>query len=140
MAVILTMTLAHYVLGFPVSPFLGGKGWCCHMSFQKAVDLSFLISLIDFFFERERETDIDLLSHLSMHSLVDSCMCPHRGNKPTTLTHGDKLRLPARFVPGLSQVWFVLSRSTAGRKDTGIVSVQSTGGSFKKANSGLPCD
>ena len=27
-----------------------------------------------------RERDIDLLFHLFMHSLVDSCMCPDRGS------------------------------------------------------------
>ena len=38
----------------------------------------FLIYFIDFCREREegRERDHDLLFHLFMHSLVDSCMCP----------------------------------------------------------------
>ena len=29
--------------------------------------------------QREREHNIDLLLHLLMHSLVDSCMCPDQG-------------------------------------------------------------
>ena len=37
--------------------------------------------------EKERHTD--LLFHLFMHSLVDSCMCPDQGFEPTTLAYWD---------------------------------------------------
>ena len=32
--------------------------------------------------ERERERERDLLFHLFLHSLVDSCMCPDQGLNP----------------------------------------------------------
>ena len=44
----------------------------------------FLFYFIDFFREREggskREKNINLLFHVLMHSLVDSCMCPDQGS------------------------------------------------------------
>ena len=38
--------------------------------------------------ERERERDIDLLSCLFMHSLVDSCMCPNQGSNHNPVISG----------------------------------------------------
>ena len=39
------------------------------------------------FLERERERNVDLVFHLSIYSLVDSCMCPDQGIKPATLAY-----------------------------------------------------
>lgn len=38
--------------------------------------------------EDRRETKMELLFHLVMHSLVDSCMCPDRGWNPRPAPHG----------------------------------------------------
>ena len=43
----------------------------------------YYLFIIDFL-EGERERDIDLLLHLFMHLLVDSCMCPDQGKNPQT--------------------------------------------------------
>ena len=41
---------------------------------------SFLLSFLKFISQRERERNINLLSHSFIHSLVDSCMCPDWGS------------------------------------------------------------
>lgn len=61
----------------------------------------FLFFVVFWFFLRER--NIYLLTHLPMHSLVDSCLYPDRGSKPQTLVYEDnalttELPAPPIFV------------------------------------------
>ena len=42
--------------------------------------LLILVNIFIYLLERERERSIDLLFHLFIHSLVDSCMCPDQGS------------------------------------------------------------
>ena len=57
--------------------------------FIPRIDYLFVIFFVDFFREGEeggreieKERKINLLFHLFMHSLVDSCMCPDQRSSP----------------------------------------------------------
>lgn len=55
------------------------------------IDHLFILKSLFFDF-KEREREIDLFSHLFIHSLVDPCMCPDihtQGIKHTTLAYKD---------------------------------------------------
>ena len=59
--------------------------------------------------ERERERWIDLLFHLLMHSLVDSCMCPDQeSNLRTTLAYQNNTPTNLATRPGAEQCLFNL--------------------------------
>ena len=44
--------------------------------------MPYIFFKISYLLIRERERDINLLFHLCMHSLVDSCMCPDQRSNP----------------------------------------------------------
>ena len=52
---------------------------------------------------RERDSNIDLLFHLFMHSLVASCMCPDRGIELTSLACEDSALTNQATQPGLER-------------------------------------
>ena len=59
--------------------------------------------------EREVETDLDLLFHFVMHSLVDSCMCPDQRSNPEPCAN------QLRYLALLENIYFKISISQASK-------------------------
>ena len=55
--------------------------------------------------EREREIEINLLFHLFMYSLIDSCMCPDRGSNPQPWLIRTMLQPAEPHVQSLESSW-----------------------------------